>query len=77
MAQKRPNSFDKNIKFTANTFVDGKIHFLGTEIVKKTTTNVYHKPTNTDQYINFHSHAMDLKNNMGQIAISPGKTNLR
>ena len=77
MAQKHSNSFDKNIKFTANTFVDGKIHFLGTEIVKKKTTNVYHKPTNTGQYINLYSHTMDLKNHMGQIAISPGKTNLR
>ena len=49
------NPFKKNMKSTFDTFPDEKVHFFDSEIVKN-NTNVYHKPRNTGQYINFYSH---------------------
>ena len=51
---KRLNSFDKNIKFTINTFPDGKVHFLDIK-VDKNHTDIYYKDTHTGQYTSFHS----------------------
>ena len=49
------NPIKKNMKSTFDTFPDEKVHFFDSEIVKN-NTNVYHKPRNTGQYINFYSH---------------------
>ena len=43
------------MKSTFDTFPDEKVHFFDSEIVKN-KTNVYHKPRNTGQHINFYSH---------------------
>ena len=48
------NSFDKNIKFTVNTFPDGKVHFLDIK-AGKNYTDIYYKDTHTGQYTSFHS----------------------
>ena len=56
LVQERLNSFDKKtIIYSADTFEDGKVHFLDIEIAKS-KKNVYHKLTSTGQYINFRSH---------------------
>ena len=51
---KRLNSFDKNIKFTVDTFSGGKAHFL---VIKadKNHTDIYYKDTHTGQCTSFHS----------------------
>ena len=46
------NSFDKSIKFTDDTFPDGKVHFLDTK-VDKNHTDIYYKDTHTGQYTSF------------------------
>ena len=51
---KRSNSFDKNIKFTVDTFPDGNVHFLDIK-VDKNHTDIYYKDTHTGQYTSFHS----------------------
>ena len=51
---KRWNCFDKNTKFTVNTFPDGKVHFLDLKI-DKNHTDVCYKYTHTGQYTSFHS----------------------
>ena len=51
---KRLNSFDKNIKFTIDTFPDGKVHFLDIK-VDKNHTDIYYKDTHTGQCTSFHS----------------------
>ena len=48
------NSFNKNIKFTVDTFPDGNGHFLDIEI-DKNYTDIYYKDTHTGQYTSFHS----------------------
>ena len=48
------NSFDKNLQFTIDEFVDKNVHFLDIKI-NKTETDVFHKPTNTGQYCHFSS----------------------
>ena len=48
------NSFDKNIKFTVDTFSGGKAHFLVIK-VDKNHTDIYYKDTHTGQYTSFHS----------------------
>lgn len=53
LVQKHLNPFNKSITFTAHT--NEKVQFLDIEIVNN-KTNIFHKPTNTGQYINFHSH---------------------
>ena len=52
--RKRLNSFDKNIKFTVDTFPDGNIHFLNIK-TDKNHTDVYYKEIHTRQYTSFHS----------------------
>ena len=52
--QKRLNSFDKNIKFTVDTFRNGNIHFLDIK-VNKNHTDIYYKDTHIGQYASFHS----------------------
>ena len=51
----RLNSFDENIKFTLDKFLDGNVHFLDIQI-DKNHTSIYYKPTHTGQYTHFHSH---------------------
>ena len=51
---KHLNSFDKNIKFTVDTFPDGKVHFLDIK-VDKNHTDIYYKDTHTGQCTSFHS----------------------
>ena len=51
---KRLNSFHKNIKFTADTFPDGNVHFLDIK-VDKNHIDIYYKYTQTWQYTSFHS----------------------
>ena len=48
------NSFDKNTKFTVDTFPDGNVHFLDIK-VNKNHTDIYHKYTHTGQYTSLHS----------------------
>ena len=45
---KRLNSFDKNSKFTVDTFPGGKIHFLDIK-VDKNHTDIYYKDTLQDK----------------------------
>ena len=52
--QKRLNSFVKNIKFTFDTFPDGKEHFLDIK-GDKSHTQIYYKDTHTGEYTSFHS----------------------
>ena len=54
LAQKSLNSFNKNNKFTVDTFQDEKVYFLDNEIVNN-NAKVYQKLVNISQYINFHS----------------------
>ena len=51
---KRLNSFDKNIKFTVDTFPYGNVHFLDIK-VDKNHTDIYYKDTHTGQYTSFYS----------------------
>ena len=53
---KRFNSFDRNLKFTVDTFDDGNIHFLDILVVPNGDTNVYSKPTNTGLYSHYDSY---------------------
>ena len=46
------NQFDINLKFTADTFPDGMVHFLDIEI-SQDGTDVYRKDTHTGQYTHF------------------------
>ena len=52
----RFNSFDKNLKFTVDTFEDGKIHFLDISVYPNGDTDVYSKPTNTGLYSHYESY---------------------
>ena len=54
LIQKRLNSFDKNIKFTVDSFSDGNTHFLDIQL-DRNHTSIYYKPTHTGQYTHFHS----------------------
>ena len=51
---KHLNSFDKNIKFTVDTFPDGTVHFLDIK-VDKNHTDIYYEDTHTGKYTSFHS----------------------
>ena len=51
------NSFDKNLRFTVDTFDDGDVHFLDIRVHPSGETDVYSKPTNTGQYSHFDSYA--------------------
>ena len=46
------NKFDKNLKFTVDTFPEGNIHFLDIKI-SADSTDVYCKDTHTGQYMHF------------------------
>ena len=50
------NQFDKNLKFTVDTFEDGIVHFLDIIVQQNGDTDVYSKPTNTGQYCHFNSY---------------------
>ena len=50
------NSFDKNLKFTVDSFEDGIVHFLDILVHSNGDTDVYSKPTNTGQYTHFDSY---------------------
>ena len=50
------NNFDKNLKFTVDTFEDGVVHFLDILVHSNGDTDVYSKPTNTGQYTHFDSY---------------------
>ena len=54
---RRFNGFDKNLKFTVDTFEDGNIHFLDIAVKTNGEIDVYSKPTNTGQYSHFKSFA--------------------
>ena len=54
LIHKRLNSFDKNIKFTIESFPDGNIHFLDVQI-DKNHTNIFYKTTHAGQYKHFQS----------------------
>ena len=55
------NSFDENIQFTFEMEDENKLAFLDAVVIRNTNntinTIVYRKPTNTDIYINWHSHS--------------------
>ena len=48
------NSYNKNLKFTIDTFPDKDIHFLDIRI-KETETDIFYKSTHTGQYCDFSS----------------------
>ena len=48
------NYFDKNIRFTVDTFPDGNMFFLDIK-VDKNHTDIYYEDTDTGQYTSFHS----------------------
>ena len=48
------NSFDRNLNFTVDTFLDGLIHFLDIK-VSVHGTDIYRKETHTGQYTHFSS----------------------
>ena len=50
------NSFDKNLRFSVDTFDDGNIHFLDIKILNNGETDVYTKDTNTGLYVQYHSY---------------------
>ena len=52
----RFNSFDRNLKFTVDTFEDGNIHFLDISVLPNGDTDVYSKPTNTGLYSHYESY---------------------
>ena len=51
---KRLASFDKNIKYTVDTFPDGNVHFLDIKF-DKNHIDIDYKDTYTGQYSSFHS----------------------
>ena len=55
------NSFDENIQFTFEMEKYNKLAFLDVMVIRNTNdtinTTIYRKPTNTDIYINWHSHS--------------------
>ena len=50
------NSFDKNLRFTVDTFDNGNIHFLDIKILNNGETDIYIKDTNTGLYVQYHSY---------------------
>ena len=50
------NSFDKNLRFTINTFDDGNIHFLDIKILSHGETDLNKKGTNTGRYVQYYSY---------------------
>ena len=50
------NSFDKNLRFSVDTFDDGNIHFLDIKILNNGETDIYIKDTNTGLYVQYHSY---------------------
>ena len=53
LIHKRSNSFDKNVKFTIDKFLDD-MYFLNMQI-DKNHTNICYKPRHTGQYTHFHN----------------------
>ena len=51
---KELNSYNKNIKFTVDRFINEDVHFLDIKI-HQNNTDIYYKDTHTDQYINYRS----------------------
>ena len=55
------NSFEKNIQFTFEIKEDNKLAFLDVMVIRNPNdtinTAVYREPTNTDIYIDWHSHS--------------------
>ena len=55
------NFFDENIQFTFEMEKENKLTFLDVMVIRNTNdtinTTVYRKSTNTDIYINWHSHS--------------------
>ena len=50
------NSFDKNLRFSVDTFDDGNIHFLDIKILNNSATDIYIKDTNTGLDVQHHSY---------------------
>ena len=50
------NSFDKNLRFTADMIDNGNIHFLDIKILNNGETDIYMKDTNTRLYVQYHSY---------------------
>ena len=68
------NSFDENIQFTFEMEEENKLAFVDVMVIRNTNdtinTPVYRKPTNTDIYINWHSHSpLQLKKTIANILI--------
>ena len=51
---KELNSYNKNIKFTVDRFINEDTHFLNIKI-HQNNTDIYYKDTHTGQYINYRS----------------------
>ena len=67
------NSLDESIQFTFEMEEENKLIFLDVMIIRNTNctinTTVYRKPTNTDIYINWHSHSpLQWKKTIGNMS---------
>ena len=54
---KKFNSFDKNIQFTVDKFLNGNVHFLDIKI-NRNKTDIYFKEAHTGQYTHFTSNTL-------------------
>ena len=52
----RFNKFDKNLRFTVDSFDDSTVHFLDIMVHSNGETDIYSKPTNTGQYSHYNSY---------------------
>ena len=52
------NSFDKNLRFSVNTFDDGNIHFLDIKLLNNGEADIYIKDANTGLYVQYHSYEL-------------------
>ena len=53
---KELNSYNKNIKFTVDRFINEDVHFLDIKI-HQNNTGIYYKDTHTGQYFDYRSQA--------------------
>ena len=54
---KKYKSFDKNIQFTVDKFLNGNVHFIDIKI-NGNKMDIYFKETHTDQYTHFTSNTL-------------------
>ena len=73
------NFLDQHIKFTIEEEQDGQLPFLDTCIIinvdRSLKTKIYHKPTHTDQYLNWNSnHHLEHKRSVVHMLLRRAET---